>query len=414
MSNLADIVLERPEAAPVGLLDTRKTSEHLRLPSPPTKELAEAKRKKRKAEHRRVVQALKSMAAGDHGHFAQTIGGKWIGDVAHCGGRSSVHGPCRQPSWLPQSCKFPLCPWYQASRARKAGERLHALWMQGLFSTPSMATFTVQNVQRLGDGWYDLSRALKALHRRQYVKGRVRGGFRALETTISKDGKWNAHSHELLDADYLPIYPMTDIALRAGRWVVLNEHPGLMRLWTMECQSTRKENGRWIPRYPTLYRQGINVDCPEHWYIVNIKQADYGGIKEIAKYIAKSDAIVSGGVSRMIEYLLARRGRRMLQGFGSMYKVNLNDLDDDESEAPVAPSECPFTNCPDPAAPNWQFLAYGPLDGWEKSDRDPRTGRYRLTLNGESRIPPDLLPVYEVVTVPAEPPVRQLTMDVAR
>ena len=67
-----------------------------------------------------------------------------------------------------------------------------------------MATFTAQNVQRLGDGWYDLSRALKALHRRQYVKGRVRGGFRALETTVSKDGNWNAHAHELLDADYLP------------------------------------------------------------------------------------------------------------------------------------------------------------------------------------------------------------------
>jgi len=206
---------------------------------------------------------------------------------------------------------------------------------------------------------------------------------------------------------------MTDIALRAGRWVVLNEHPGLMRLWTMECQSTCKESGRRVPRYPTLYRQGIDVDCPEHWYIVNIKQADYGGIKEIAKYIAKSDAIVSGGVSRMIEYLLARRGRRMLQGFGSMYRVNLNDLDGDESEAPVAPSECPYPNCPDPRDPRWQFLAYGPLDGWEKSDRDTRTGRYRLTLNGESRIPPDLLPAYEVVSVQLERKERQLTLEVA-
>ena len=33
MSNLADMVLDGPEAAPVGLLDTGKTTEHLRLPS---------------------------------------------------------------------------------------------------------------------------------------------------------------------------------------------------------------------------------------------------------------------------------------------------------------------------------------------------------------------------------------------
>ncbi len=181
MSNLADMVMEWPEAAPVGLLDTRKTSEHLRLESPPTNELAEAKKQRRKSEHRRLVQVLGSMACGEHGQFAQTIGEKWIGDVAHCGGRSSVHLSCRQVSWLPQSCKFPLCPWYQASRAKKAGEQLHQLWMKGLFISPSFATFTVQNAERLGDCWDDLSHALKALHRRRYIKGRVRGGFRNLE-----------------------------------------------------------------------------------------------------------------------------------------------------------------------------------------------------------------------------------------
>ena len=220
------------------------------------------------------------------------------------------------------------------------------------------------------------------------MKARVRGGFRALETTVNKEsGQWNAHGHELLDGDFIAQYPMTDIFWRAGQWVVKQEHPGLARLWTMECQGMRRQaDGKRVPRYPTLYRKGINVDCPEDWYLVNIKAADYGAISEIAKYVAKGDEIVSAGPGHVVTYLMARRGKRMLQGFGSMYKVMLlddEDQEDDEDayEAPTAPGECPYGDCPEPRSPIWEFVCTGPPDGWEPK-RDNRTGRYRLHPEG--------------------------------
>ena len=118
----------------------------------------------------------------------------------------------------------------------------------------------------------------------------------------------------------------------------------------------RRQDGKTVPRYPTLYRKGINVDCPEDWYLVNIKAADYGAISKIAKYVAKGDEIVSAGAGKVVEYLISRAGKRMLQGFGSMYKVALLDAEGEEGEedayaAPTAPGECPYYDCPEPNSP---------------------------------------------------------------
>ena len=155
----------------------------------------------------------------------------------------------------------------------------------------------------------------------------------------------------------------------------------------MECQGMRsRQDGKRVPRYPLLYRDGINVDCPEDWYLVNIRAADYGAISEIAKYVAKGDEIVSAGPGKVVEYLMARRRKRMLQGFGSMYNVSLlddEDHEDDEDayEAPTAPGQCPYSDCPEPNSPYWAFVCSGLPDGWE-SERDNRTGRYRLHPEG--------------------------------
>lgn len=105
----------------------------------------------------------------------------------------------------------------------------------------------------------------------------------------------------------------------------------------------RQADGKMAPRYPTLYRKGINVDCPEDWYLVNIKAADYGAISEIATYVAKGDEIVQAGPVKIVEYLNARRGRRMLQGLGYMYKVGF--MEDEAYETPTAPGECPYSDC---------------------------------------------------------------------
>jgi len=403
MGNLIDVgqVLLDLEAVeqglargPAVLLDTRKTSEHLRLGSATSKQRAKYEKSKRRAMQGRALELLRSMATGEHGITAQSVGLRWADDVAHCGGRTSRHDVCGRPSWLPHSCKFPLCPWYQQSRAKRAGAKLEKLWLSGAIVNPHFATYTVHNVDDLAGAWVEMRAALRALHRRAYIKARCRGGFRALETTVNKEsGQWHAHAHELLDGEFIAQYPMTDIVRRAGQWVIKQEHPGLARLWTMECQGMRRQDGKRVPRYPTLYRDRINVDCPEDWYLVNIRAADYGAISEIAKYVAKGDEIVSAGPGHVVTYLLARRGKRMLQGFGSMYKVTLlddEDQEDDEDayEAPTAPGDCPYSDCPEPRAPVWEFVCTGPPDGWEP-ERDNRTGRYRLHLEGLAP-PPEL------------------------
>lgn len=100
------------------------------------------------------------------------------------------------------------------------------------------------------------------------------------------------------------------------------------------------------------------MDCPEDWYLVNIKAADYGAISEIAKYVAKGDEIVQAGPGKIVEYLNARRNRRMLQGFGSMYKVAFMEDEGEEEayEATTAPGECPYSDCPEPRQPAWEFV----------------------------------------------------------
>ena len=71
----------------------------------------------------------------------------------------------------------------------------------------------------------------------------------------------------------------------------------------------------------------------------------------------------------------------MLQGFGSLYNVSLKEDEEDAYEAPTAPGECPYPDCPEPREPVWEFVCSGPPDGWVAT-RDNRTGRYRLHPEG--------------------------------
>jgi len=84
---------------------------------------------------------------------------------------------------------------------------------------------------------------------------------------------------------------------------------------------------------------------------------------------------------------MARHRRRMLQGFGSIYGVSLKEDEDPEDlfEAPTAPGQCPYSDCPESNIPIWEFVCSGPPDGWEP-ERDNRTGRYRS--NPEGLAPP--------------------------
>ena len=130
-----------PATGPAALLDTRETTSHLRLESSVvSKQYAKKQKSVRRAIHGRLKESLNSMATGEHGITAQQVGQRWALDVSHCGGRTSRHDVCGRPSWLPHSCDMPLCPWYQQSRAQKAGKRLHKLWVDGEIVNPKFTT----------------------------------------------------------------------------------------------------------------------------------------------------------------------------------------------------------------------------------------------------------------------------------
>ena len=76
MGNLLDagqvlLDLEALEQGPAGgpavLLDTRPTSEHLRLESRASKQRAKYEKSKRRAIQGRLLETLRSMATGEHG-----------------------------------------------------------------------------------------------------------------------------------------------------------------------------------------------------------------------------------------------------------------------------------------------------------------------------------------------------------
>jgi len=336
-------------------------------------------RKELRGHHARLVTLLRSMETGEHGLAAQVVADKWLHDVERCPGNVRRHKVCSRVSFYPYSCDFPLCPWCQHRRSDAARRKLSGV--AGLLKEPKLLTLSPPNVAEFTSGAVaGMAGAFSMLRRRKVLQG-VRGGIRSVETTYGENG-WNLHLHALLDGPFTLKYPTWDIAWAPqwditwadgrwvvvkehGRWVVVKKHPGLAREFTAVCQ---KFSALRAPRLD------FNIDCPEHWYFVDIRQADSGAVAEVVKYIAKGSEIVNGGPGAVVAFLKAIKGRRMIQAFGSLFDVDL-EPEPDEGYDPGARGECPYEDCPAPAVHEWEFINFGPGD-WVL-DRDSRTGSYR-------------------------------------
>ena len=193
--------------------------------------------------------------------------------------------------------------------------------------------------------------------------------MRSVEVTWRGLKGWNLHLHALVDTPWVAHYPQTDIKRVGGSWVVVKKHPGLAREFTIACQ-----------KFPELRspRLDFDRDNPDHWYFVDLRRADGGAVAEVVKYIAKGSEIVEGGAGALVDFLMATKNRRMIQGFGSLYNVDLDDSEEDEAEEfeASARGECPYGDCPSPDLHDWEFLSYG-FGDWVL-DRDGRTGGYRV------------------------------------
>jgi hypothetical protein len=350
------------------------------------KERAKKARQKRRGIHSELVRKLENMADGQHGFSAAEIGRKWFDKVQACGGKTLIHEACDQPVYVPHSCDFPLCPWYQAARARRQGKRIGELFELGYFKEPKFWTFNPPNVADYGGATKDLGKVLTKLHRRSVTKA-CRGGFRAREATVSeRHGNWNVHAHELVDSGWVAPNPVWDITFlpfksrAGGKWKIVKKHAGLAREFTLLCQSYA------LLKSP---REDFDIDNPEHWYFVNLKVANRGSVKELAKYATKGAEVVAAGPGKIVDYMLGSKGQRLVQGFGSLYGMKVDEPDDRPAEAdleewwekggddqgkPEAKGECPNPDCPNPGHPTYKFIQYGVPDGYEVGERDKRTG----------------------------------------
>jgi hypothetical protein len=221
-----------------------------------------------------------------------------------------------------------------------------------------------------------LSKAFARLWRRKGL-GNITGGVRSFEVPPSQLGGWFVHIHALLNGGWMPHYDMWDIVWTGTHWKVVKKHKGLARLWTEVCQ-----------KFSELcsLREDFNIRNPDHWYFVDLKRADSGAAAEVAKYIAKGSEVVAAGAGALWEWLQAVKGRRMIQGFGSLYNVVDADmrLSDDADLEPDsverAAGVCPYDDCPNRHGGKMTFISYDiPVTTLDViKERDAYSGTYRV------------------------------------
>jgi len=381
-------------------------------------ERAEGVRRKKSGYHAELVRCLESMETGAHGRVGKSLAERWLPGVRKCPGNVRRHKECGQLSFHGSKCDHELCPWCQARRSKRLRQRI--VPAVEAMMRPMLLTFSPPNLDRLTPGAVAaLQSALAKLHRQVFLKGsadshglpyRARtclGGFRSIEVTNRGNG-WNLHCHELVDSDWLAHYPQTDIRWvaepywlvvekvwprsdlatgvlvgkhwvierRAGRWEVVNRHPGLAREFTRVCQSYPEL--REIGHCLAGRHEGFDLDCPDCWYFVDLRRAKVSAVAEIAKYVVKGSQVVKAGPAAVVDYHFAMKGKQLFKPFGKYHGFKL-DGDDEESDGDTrGPGEerCPWEDCPKPWDTGWEYVSKGypagaelVWDPWARSSR---------------------------------------------
>jgi len=359
---------------------------------------SQAKRRRREA-WRRLVVLLREMEVGEHGISAQVVGAKWHPLVSKCGGYTRRHGPCGKLSFTPTSCDFPLCPMCQHRRSVRWFKSLEALIQNGKILEPKLVSLTIPNLVYLTPSVVSaFGKAITQLRRRD-VFSDVRGGVRSIETTRNpRNGSWHLHAHVLIDSPFIPHYAQTDLKYvgrswrvtkqlkrrtdiePVGPWEVVKVHPGLAREWTAVCQNFPESKSS---------RSDFDIDNPDHWYFVDIREANLKVAAEVAKYVAKGSQIVSAGAGALVDFLMAIKGRRMIQAFGLLESMHLDAekgiIDESGEEIrddrPLAGC-CPWPECLDRVSGDWEFICRGELESslGVTHEFDADTGSYRVLV----------------------------------
>ncbi len=251
--------------------------------------------------------------------------------------RAFREAQCGTYEVVPVSCDARVCPHCERSRAARVMRAATAIVEQVEPRRRSYAVLTIRNVPDLLPGLQRLDRAIASLRRRalfsggrcrwrtrdgkpghpctsvtctKWTAGRhrpdrncpdfrhdaVTGGGRFHEVTFNlEDRTWHPHSNLLLDAPYLV-------------------HAELSDTWrAITCSDAKHRRAGWCPR-----------ECVAGSPVVWIEAVNPRTVREAVKYVAKIPELIEGDDPvQLVEFLLATRGRRMVQGFGSFYGLEI-------------------------------------------------------------------------------------------
>lgn len=130
---------------------------------------------------------------------------------------------------------------------------------------------------------------------RDFLHPPVVGGVISFELTTNSDDAiaWHPHANLISDAPFRAQAELAD-------------------LWrAITCSDPKHRRAGWCP-------QACDAGSP----VVHIKQVKPGTVRDAIKYVTKSWELLRDPV-RLAEFMLATRGRHMVQGFGSFYGLDL-------------------------------------------------------------------------------------------
>jgi hypothetical protein len=163
---------------------------------------------------------------------------------------------CGESHQLPVRCKdrfCVICSGYRLSIHRDAMKR--AIREQRKLTKLPMwhLTFTIQNMSDLKEGLEDLQKAWKRMRYRTVWKNKVEGGFRVLEVTLGRDGKWHPHLHVVMFSKFWPEKQLKKI-WREARGVAEGE-----RAWGVKISRCDEKAVYYVTKYLT------KCDFPEKY-----------------------------------------------------------------------------------------------------------------------------------------------------
>lgn len=264
------------------------------------------------------------------------------------------------------SCHSRVCPNCERRRAARLLERFDAIVGTVPERRRSYWVGTVRNTAELREGWKIIDRALSKIRHRALFRGgkcrwrardgspghhcdhrrpewlhpgcradrncrryrhrAVSGGVNAHEVTYHHSGM------ETRDADGVPRphFCEADCEGKARPW-----HPHVNVVMDAPFIPQQELADTWraltCPE-PAHQRRGYcPPECDLGSPVVHIQQVEPGTTRDTIKYVTKSADLIDGDEPwPLVEFLMASRGKRMVQGWGSFFGVKFDEEASDE------------------------------------------------------------------------------------